>query len=432
MKSTIVIVGVGIATASPADLARVLAGCTTVLCRTLRHPGLAETLAAVMDPGGALLSCDDLYDRAQNFDELYPQIVARLRDLSAIPGNDRIAYVVPGSPAVGERSVQLLLAQEDLNVEIGSGLGLIDYAALKLQQDPADGLMIVDALDLLNDLPAGGGSLFVLQCYDPMIARELVTAVKERGSRIRMLYHLGLQDEMILDVDEQSQVLQRCDHLTSLWITDLAPVAPELISLIQVVHRLRSECPWDAKQTHRSLARHLLEEAHEVIQAIDNLELAPASNDLLVGHLKEELGDLLLQVLMHAEIGHDVDDFDLESIARTLHEKLVRRHPHVFGDVRVGSANEVVTNWEAIKADERSGRVASPVPETLPAALRLQKAFRKATSLGHSPEELDKLLCGSQPARTFVGAALTALGQDVDLEEALRHAARELEHLDPQ
>jgi tetrapyrrole methylase family protein/MazG family protein len=431
MESTIVLVGAGIADASPSLVADAIAGCTTVVCRTLRHPGLSEALAVAMDTNVPLLDCDDLYDQAETFDELYPRIVDRLRDLAAIPDNARIAYVVPGSPAIAEQSVQLLLAQTDLTVEIGAGLGLIDYASLKLRYDPARGLKIVDALELLDELPAEGGTFLVLQCYDPMIARDIVSAVRDRDGRVHMLYHLGLTDEHISEVDEQSDALNDCDHLTSLWISDLSPQFAQLTSLLGVVHRLRSECPWDAEQTHRSLARHLLEEAHEVIDAIDELELAPAPSDALIQHLEEELGDLLLQVLMHAEIGRDVADFDLESIAQALRLKLIRRHPHVFADVNVDSADEVVANWETIKADERKGAQPSRVPETLPAALRLQKAYRKATGLGQTPATLQAILASmnseNQAKANFLTASLAALADGVDLEEALRHLARLLE-----
>ncbi|MGC9154347.1 MAG: MazG nucleotide pyrophosphohydrolase domain-containing protein [Ferrimicrobium sp.] len=435
MQSTIVLIGAGIATTIPQNLVAPLDGCTTVVCRTLRHPGLSEALTAVVDPSVPILSCDDLYDQSQNFDDLYPRIVERLLDLSTVAGNTRIAYVVPGSPAIGERSVQLLLKEPGIDVEIGDGLGLLDYAALRLHIDPIDGLKIVDAIDLLTDFPIESDTLLALQCFDPMIATEVTAKATERGGEVTMLFHLGLPDERVLVVDETSTALQTCDHLTSLLITGLGAPFAELTSLISIVHRLRQECPWDAEQTHRSLARHLLEEAHEVVQAIDDLELSTDEDPLLVTHLEEELGDLLLQVLMHTEIGNEAGDFTLASVAAALRTKLVRRHPHVFGDIDVDSAEQVVANWETIKAEERKGAAPAQVPEALPGALRLQKAYRRVTGLGYEPDDIlnsvhDSVASGPG-SNDLVVAALTALGNGVDLEETLRHAARALEGLLP-
>lgn len=439
MQPTIVLVGAGIANASPQSLSAALEGCTTVVCRTLRHPGLSEAIAEIVEPGVPILSCDDLYDGATDFDELYPKIADRIVSLAKMTDDTRLAYVVPGSPAIGERSVQLLLKEPGITIEIGAGLGLIDYAALKLHWDPIDGLKIVDAIDLLDQLPTDSETLLVLQCFDPMIAREITAKVEERHGHVQMLHHLGQADEKVVDVVETSAELDLCDHLTSLFITNLTPLYGDLSSLIDVVHRLRVECPWDAEQTHRSLARHLLEEAHEVVQAIDDLELTDVvtatEEPTLVAHLEEELGDLLLQVLMHAEIASEVEDFDLASIARTLQNKLVRRHPHVFADVDVDSAEQVVANWETIKAEERRNSTRSQVPEALPAALRLQKSYRKLTGLGLTPEELiariDASSTTDQSATNFALAALTALTQEIDLEETLRRAARLLEELIP-
>ncbi|WP_298211743.1 MazG nucleotide pyrophosphohydrolase domain-containing protein [Ferrimicrobium sp.] len=436
MQSTIVLIGAGIATAMPQNLAAALDGCTTVVCRTLRHPGLSEALASAVDPTVPILSCDDLYDRAENFDDLYPLIVQRLVDLSAIAGNTRIAYVVPGSPAIGERSVQLLLTEPRVAVEIGDGLGLLDYVALRLHIDPIDGLKIVDAIDLLEDFPSDGDPLLALQCFDPMIATEITAKATERGGEVTLLHHLGLPDEQVLVVDDTSAALQECDHLTSLLITNLEQPFAQLVSLIDIVHRLRQECPWDAEQTHRSLARHLLEEAHEVVQAIDDLELAVDQDPSLVAHLKEELGDLLLQVLMHTEIGSEDGDFTLESVAGSLREKLIRRHPHVFGAINVDSAEQVVANWETIKAEERKASTPAQVPQALPGALRLQKAYRKVTGLGLSSDDLmdnvQATSASTPDSNDLVVAAFTALSKGVDLEETLRYAARALEGLMPQ
>jgi MazG family protein len=137
-------------------------------------------------------------------------------------------------------------------------------------------------------------------------------------------------------------------------------------------------CPWDAEQTHQTLARHLLEEAHETLEAID-------SGD--PDRLKDELGDLLLQVVFHAEMGRQEGTFDIDDVAETLVRKLIRRHPHVFGDVDVDSSAEVLVNWERIKADERPAgseprSTDEGIPVTLPALARAAKVQRRAAGFG--------------------------------------------------
>ena len=150
-----------------------------------------------------------------------------------------------------------------------------------------------------------------------------------------------------------------------------------LLDLVRVMARLRGPdgCPWDHEQTHRSLARHLLEEAHETLEAIDAED--PDA-------LRDELGDLLLQVAFHAQIAAEAGAWDIDDVAEGIVAKLIRRHPHVFGDVEVSGADEVLTNWERIKARERGARgaVDADIPESLPALARAAKVQRRAAGWG--------------------------------------------------
>ncbi len=149
-----------------------------------------------------------------------------------------------------------------------------------------------------------------------------------------------------------------------------------LLDLLRVMHRLRGPggCPWDREQTHRSLARHLLEEAHETLEAIDS-----GRPELL----REELGDLLLQVVFHAEMAREEGTFDIDDVAEGITAKLIRRHPHVFGETQVGSAAEVLVNWERIKAEEKGAHaVDDEIPSTLPALARAAKVQRRAAGDG--------------------------------------------------
>jgi MazG family protein len=166
-------------------------------------------------------------------------------------------------------------------------------------------------------------------------------------------------------------------------------------------------CPWDAEQTHASLARHLLEETHEALAAIDDGDLEA---------VRDELGDVLLQVVFHAQIAADDGAWDIDDVAERLIDKLVRRHPHVFGEVEVAGADEVLVNWEQIKAAERGGEgdLEDDIPASLPALARASKVQRRAAGFGfdwRTPE-----------------AALAKLREEVDeLEAAASHADAEAE-----
>jgi tetrapyrrole methylase family protein/MazG family protein len=207
----------------------------------------------------------------------------------------------------------------------------------------------------------------------------------------------------------------------------------DLLELVRVIHRLQAPdgCPWDREQTHQSLARHLLEEAHETLEAIDSGDPE---------RLREELGDLLLQVVFHAEIARRDGAFDIDDVAEAVVAKLIKRHPHVFGDVKVESADEVLVNWERIKAEEKGEHpVDHDIPSTLPALARASKVQRRAAGTGFDwrtreaalakvQEELRELEdAPPERAEDEMGDllfAVAALGRrlDVDPETALRKA----------
>jgi MazG family protein len=209
-----------------------------------------------------------------------------------------------------------------------------------------------------------------------------------------------------------------------------------LLDLVRVMARLRGPggCPWDREQDYRSLARHLLEEAQEVLDAIDDGD---------PGRLREELGDLLLQIVFHAQMAADEGAFDIDDVAEGIVAKLIRRHPHVFGDVEVGSAAEVLVNWERIKAEEKGEHgLEEDIPASLPALARAAKVQRRAAGAGFEwrtreqaldavREELDELerATEAENVEEEIGDllfAVAALGRrlGVDAESALRRTVR--------
>jgi len=199
-------------------------------------------------------------------------------------------------------------------------------------------------------------------------------------------------------------------------VPDPLPVGEPLLEFLAVMRRLRAECPWKAEQTHRSLARYLLEETHETIEAIDTGDLE---------HLREELGDLLLQVYFHAVIAEESGAFTLDDVARGITEKMVRRNPHVFGDtLNTGDAAAVNDAWEAIKATEKARtEVTDGLPPTLPALLYADKVLERLARQGTVVEP-----AGDDPSDDL-GDRLLALVSEAraegrDPEQALRDAVR--------
>jgi tetrapyrrole methylase family protein/MazG family protein len=171
------------------------------------------------------------------------------------------------------------------------------------------------------------------------------------------------------------------DHLTTLYIPRLAvPVAGHYARFHALARTLREQCPWDIEQTHASLIPYVLEETYEVVDAIQSLDPAVPSTD---EDLIEELGDLLYQIEFHATIAEQEGRFTIADVTQGVHDKLVRRHPHVFGTTAVDGTSQVLANWEAIKRDEK-GRTSifDGIPSALPSLSYAYKSQKKAAGVG--------------------------------------------------
>jgi tetrapyrrole methylase family protein / MazG family protein len=372
--------------------------------RTRRHPAAS----AVPDAS----DFDDLYETATSFDDVYDAIVEAL--VAAASTSGEVLYAVPGSPVVAERAVELLLADERVDVEVLPALSFLDLAWARLGVDPvALGARLVDGRRFEVEAAGERGPLLVGQCDQRHVLSDIKLAVED-GPEVVVLQRLGLPDEAVRTVawDDLDRDVEP-DHLTSLWIPTLAePVAAELVRFHLLVRRLRAECPWDREQTHASLTRHLLEETYEVLEAIEHVDQDTGAG---YEHLEEELGDLLFQVVFHSVLAAEEGQFTLADVARGIHDKLRDRHPHVFdpqaGDVDTAT---LATEWERRKVEEK-GRdsVMDGIPAALPALAYAAKVQKKAASQGVDWRTLPGIEPGSLEARllALVDEARTA-GED--------------------
>lgn len=359
-----------------------------LILRTAVHPTVAE-----LDKRNvSYTSCDEYYEKCASFEEVYNTIAEKLIE-EAKKGLD-VVYAVPGSPLVAEKTVVIVRDKADkagIDLEVMPGMSFMEVLYQRLDIDPIDGLTILDAADLENlpqdDMPS---ALVVTQVYNQHVASDTKLTLMEHYPEdypVTFIRNLSLPDEEIrqiplYELDRQEHI----DHLTSLYIGKMPKREQtfDLSPLEDVVKTLRSPggCPWDIVQTHKSLRRNLIEEVYEVIEAID-LE----DKDLLC----EELGDLLMQVVFHARMAEEAGLFSMQDVIDGITEKLIRRHPHVFGDISVKDADEVLTNWEAIKRAEKKDRksVLDGVPKDLPSLMAAYKLQHKAAKVGFDWPDVD-------------------------------------------
>ena len=409
----------------------------TVFLRTIRHPAVAELPENVN-----VVSFDHIYEAADNFEQVYERIVAEL--LAQAKAAD-VIYAVPGHPHMGESTVTALekAAQEaGVDVKIVPGLSFLEPMLTAVSLDGLDGLQIFDAIELLvfhyppvsPDVP-----LLLGQVYSRLVASDLklvLTAVYPEEHPVQLIHAAGMPEQLVEEVPLYAiDHSEHISHLTSLVVPAL-PYKGSLTALAETVAVLRSPegCPWDREQTPQSLRSGFLEEASEVLEALDTQD-----DDLL----REELGDMMYHLVMQTQMAAEEEIFRLPDVIAGIDGKLRHRHPHVWGDVDVSDSDEVVRNWEAIKQKEKAARSTSlvdNVPETMPALARSQKIQGRVSKIGFDwpniagvygklAEEIGELQEAHTPAERqdelgdllFVAVNL-ARWLDVDAESALREA----------
>lgn len=428
MASVVTVVGLGPAGAEylTAETRSLLDGDLRVWLRTSRHPSVESIVATG--------SFDELYETSSSFEQVYTTIVDRLVAEAETYG--QIVYAVPGSPTVAERTVELLRSDDRVELDIRAALSFTDLCWSALGIDPmAEAVTIVDAHRLVNDAAGRLGPLLVTQVHSAEVLEDVILALDDvEPGTVTILQGLGTETSRkdVVAWHELRDSIEP-DHLTTLWIPTLSePVAGAFARFDELMRRLRAECPWDAEQTHGSLRGYLLEETYEVLEAIDAVAADPDEGYL---DLEEELGDLLFQIFFHSRLAAEEGRFTVTEVVDGIHDKLVTRHPHVFGDA---DAAATVANWELAKQTEKSrDSVMDGIPATLPALLHALKTQKRAAARGFSGADLDWALddvreelaeVTADPSEHEVGDLLYAAVQvarmtQVDPEQALRHAS---------
>lgn len=387
-KITVVGLGAGDLDQLPYGIYRTLKQAAHLYLRTQEHPVVGQLRAE----GIAFASFDDTYERHESFEEVYADIADQL--FAGAQQHGPIVYAVPGHPLVAERTVQLLLQQgasRGVEIEIGGGQSFIDPLFARLKIDPIEGFSLLDGTALRPDQVSPGLHTIIAQVYDAFVASDVKLTLMEilpDDYQVTVATAVGVAGQERIETVPLYE-LDRLDHFGNLSLVYVPPTRDERVSyrqfsyLKEIVAILRSPdgCPWDREQTHQSIRKNLIEETYEVLETIDDDD--PDA-------MCEELGDLLMQIMLHSQMAAEDGYFTVDDVVATLNEKLIRRHPHVFGEKSANDSEEALANWQEIKAQEKAAKgidVAaasqlSGIPRDLPALMYAYKLQKKAAQVG--------------------------------------------------
>lgn len=382
-----------------------------VYARTLDHP----VIHSLQEEGITFSSFDDYYEKETEFESVYHRIVD---DLLKKSQQTSILYAVPGHPMLAEKTVQLLLEQKDVDIRILGGQSYLDALFTSLKIDPIDGFQFVDGTGFERSQLDYRHHIIFCQVYDRFIASEVKLALLEDlppNYPITIVDAAGSEQEKIITCPlEELDHSMEVSNLTSVYIP---PAPDELLThtftrLREVIATLRGPngCPWDKEQTHESLREYAVEEVYELIDAINNQD-----DDGII----EELGDVLLQIMLHSQIGEDDGYFTIDDVIQSITEKMIFRHPHVFSDASVSSVNDVLTNWEALKKEEKGEERTSlldGIPSGLPSLLKAYKLQKKAAKVGFDWDQAEEIWAKLDEEIEEVRAALNS-GNEEEIEK---------------
>ena len=387
----------GLGPGDPSKLTReaweLLASADQVWLRTKEHPvvgGLSATLK--------VHSFDELYENGDSFDEVYSAIVEKVMEMGRT--STGIVYAVPGDPFVAEATCPEIAKRaqnEGLTLKIINGLSFLEPVFAALRLDPYPRLVLMDAIELSQaHVPAFPPDMPVLvaQIYSRLVAAEVkmtLNAVYPDEHPVRLVHGAGTKDEVIEDIPLYE--IDRSENIGLLTVLYVPPLGEgtSFEAFQEIVAHLRAPdgCPWDKEQTHSSLRTHLMGEAYETLAAMDSGDPA---------EMAEEFGDLLLQIVLNAQIANEEGEFSMADILKGIYDKIIRRHPHVFGEVTLEGVQGVLKNWEKLKAVERASSadpekgILDGVPLALPALTQAQEYQDRAARVGFDWKEVDGVL----------------------------------------
>jgi tetrapyrrole methylase family protein/MazG family protein len=369
----------------------VLKNSDKIYLRTEKHP----TVEFLKQYGIKFETYDHKYEQGENFEQVYSSITDDL--ISKELKYKNIVYAVPGHPLVAEKSVNLLLKvceQKGIETEIFTAVSFIDVLMESLKIDPIEGMKIIDAFDIKFQILDKRVGLIITQVYDKFIASEVKLSLMEYYPDDTEIYFVraagvknleSIRKIPLYEIDRQEDI----DYLTSLYIPKKLDVKKDFNDLLEIMNVLRSEngCPWDQEQNHESIKKCLIEECYEVLEAIDE------KND---DKLNEELGDVLLQIVFHCQIGKEEGFFNINDVVEGICNKMIDRHPHVFGNINLNTSEEVLVNWDKIKKKEQGlssyTEELKHVPKNLPALMRAEKIQKKASKVGFDWNKVEDAL----------------------------------------
>ncbi len=337
------------------------------------------------DEGIKFESYDHAYEKYDSFDDVYKYIAEDL--ITKIKDDEDLIYAVPGHPLVAEKSVVNLIElckENNIQYEVLPAVSFVDAMMEALQVDPIEGVKIIDAFDMKNQILDKRVGTIITQVYNNFIASEVKLRLLEgyeddteiifvRAAGVEGLE--SIRKIPLYELDWQEDI----DYLTSIYIPKDLGNKKDFQDLLDIIETLRNPggCPWDREQTHESLKSALLEECYEVIDAIENED-----EDALI----EELGDVLLQVVFHASIGKEDGYFDIMDVIGGISNKMINRHPHVFGNEEANTSEQVLVNWDEIKKEEKGIKTLTEemqnIAKSLPATTRAYKVQKKAKKVG--------------------------------------------------
>jgi len=434
----------GLGPGSPELLTReawqILENASEIYLRTRQHPavdGFPDHLV--------VHTFDHLYESSESFDDVYAQIVEQVISLGRKP--EGVIYAVPGHPFVAESTapeICLRANEQGIPVYVVEGLSFLEPTFSSLGVDPLPLTSIVDALELVNahhppfppDVPA-----LIAQIYDQHIASEVKLTLMNLypdEHPVRLVHGAGTNDGIVEDLPLHA--IDRSPHFGLLTTLYLPPIGPNTSyeSLQEITAHLRAPqgCPWDQKQTPQSMRPHLMEEAYELLAAIDADHTSK---------MQEEFGDLLLVLTMLMQIVSETG-FNSADVIRDISAKLIYRHPHVFGDLQVDGEEDVLKNWEQLKTEERKANgeidksLLDGVSISLPALTQAQEYQGRAARVGfdwpdiqgvidkvcEEVEEIrnapDDQARASEMGDLFFSVVNLARWLNIDAESALREA----------